>query len=289
MTAVSIIGAGRLGASLAHALVRAGHDLRAVSCRTLRSARESARVAGAGRATTDIVKAAGDAPLVFLTVPDGTLAEVAATLAASGLSWKKRTVFHTSGLVPASVLAPLARAGARIGSFHPAQTFARKSADPSLFKGTFFGLEGDPEAVKAAIAIVRRLRGAVLLLDAKDKPAYHAACVLCSAGSTVLFDAASRLLGASGLGADGASGVLMPLAERSLLNVKELGAKRALTGPVSRGDAAAVRAHLSALPEKGAVRGLYKALGLVSLETAAGAGRLSPKAAKALRRLLEDR
>lgn len=288
MISVSIIGAGRLGASLGYALVRSGYDLRAVSCRSLRSARESARIAGAGRAFTNIVKAAGDSGLIFLSVTDQALPEVAAALATSPLDWKKRTVFHTSGLVPARVLEPLARAGAHTASFHPAQTFARKEADPSLFRGIFYGLEGDPAAVRTALGIVRRLRGAALLLNEGDKAAYHAACVLCSAGETALFDAASRALAGMGLSAGHASRILMPLAERTLWNVKELGATAALTGPVSRGDAQAVRTHIEALPEKGAARALYAALGMASLETA-GKRKLAPAAVRALKRILGDK
>lgn len=288
MTGVSIIGAGRLGASLGHALVRQGYDLRALSCRTLRSARESTRIAGAGRAVTNIVKAVGNSPVVFLSVPDGALPAIAASLAASPLDWRKRTVFHTSGLVPSRVLEPLARAGAFTASFHPAQTFARKEADPDLFRGIFYGLEGDPTAVKTAMGIVRRLGGAALLLNENEKVLYHAACVMCSAGGTALFDAASRLLAGTGLDADEAARVLLPLAERTLRNVKRLGAAAALTGPVSRGDAKAIRSHLEALPAKGAARALYAALGLASLETI-GKGKLSPTSVRALRRILEDR
>jgi predicted short-subunit dehydrogenase-like oxidoreductase (DUF2520 family) len=288
MTGVSIIGAGRLGASLGHALARKGYDLRALSCRSLRSARKSTRIAGTGRAFTDIVKAAGDSPVVFLCVPDSALPAVTASLAASPMDWRKRTVFHTSGLVPAHVLEPLARAGAHTASFHPAQTFARKEADPDLFRGIFYGLEGDPAAVKTALGIVHRLGGAALILHEKDKVLYHAACVMCSAGGTALFDAASRLLTGTGLDVGDAARVLMPLAERTLRNVKELGAAGALTGPVSRGDAKAVRSHFEALPAKGAARALYAALGLASLETA-GKGKLSQTSVRALRRILEDR
>jgi predicted short-subunit dehydrogenase-like oxidoreductase (DUF2520 family) len=287
MTGISIIGAGRLGTSLGHALARKGYDLRALSCRTARSARESARIAGSGRAATDVVRAAGDSPVVFLCVPDGALPSVTALLAASPTDWRKRTVFHTSGLVPARVLEPLARAGAFTASFHPVQTFARKEADPGLFRGIFYGLEGNLDAMRTALRIVRRLGGAALILTEKEKALYHAACVLCSGGTAALFDSASALLARTGLGAGEAARVLLPLAQRTLRNVKEIGAAEALTGPVSRGDARAVRAHIEALPEEGTARALYAAMGLAGLEMA-GKGRLSPKTVRDLKRLLED-
>ena len=51
---------------------------------------------------------------------------------------------------------------------------------------------------------------------------------------------------------------LLPLVRATLDNVDELGADRALTGPVARGDLDTVRRHLDALPES--ERAAYRAL-----------------------------
>ena len=239
MKGVSIIGAGRLGASLGHALVRRGYDLRAVSCRTLRSARESVRVAGAGRAYTDIVKAAGDSghglPVRHGPGPSGGRGGpggIAARLEGpDGLSHER------PGPLPRPRAPRQGRGPYGVVPSRPRRSPGRKRI-PDLFRGIFFGIEGDPAAVRTALGIARRLGGSAILLDEKNKALYHAACVVCSAGGTAVFDAASRLLAGTGLEKDLAARVLMPLAEKSLRNVKELGATAAFTGPISRGDVA---------------------------------------------------
>lgn len=288
MKTVSIIGAGRLGASLGYVLARKGFEIRGLSCRRMTSARESAKLIGRGKATTGSVKAAGGAEILFLCVPDDSVAKTAALLAASPLQWQGRTVFHSSGLLPARVLAPLKKKGAFTASFHPIQTFARKEARPDLFKGIGYGLEGDPEALMTAGTIIRRLGGHALFLAEADKPLYHAACLLCSGGMATLLGSAFALLESRGLGEKEAGKVLLPLAQRTLQNVKEIGARPAVTGPFIRGDIKTILEHLRALPEKGRWRDIYSALGLRSLETAEKKD-LSPKTIRTLRKILEDK
>jgi predicted short-subunit dehydrogenase-like oxidoreductase (DUF2520 family) len=82
--------------------------------------------------------------------------------------------------------------------------------------------------------------------------------------------------------------VLLPLAQRTLQNVKEIGAGPAVTGPFVRGDIRTVLEHLRVLPAKGTWRDLYAAVGRRSLETA-GKRDLSPKTIRTLRKILEDR
>jgi len=285
---VSIIGAGRLGASLGYALARKGFEIKGLSCRGLTSARESAKLIGRGKPTASSLKAAAGAEILFLCVPDDSIAQTATLLAASSLQWQGRTVFHSSGLLPARVLAPLKKKGAFTASFHPIQTFARKEARLDLFKGIGYGLEGDTEALMAAGMIIRRLGGYALFLTKADKPLYHAACVLCSGGMATLLGSAFALLESRGLGEKEAERVLMPLAQRTLQNVKEIGARPAVTGPFIRGDVKTILEHLRALPEKGRWIDIYSALGLRSLETA-GKKDLSPKTIRTLRKILEDR
>ena len=288
LKSVSIIGAGRLGASLGHTLARKGFNIKGLSCRRLSSARESARLIGRGKATASSVRAAAGADILFLCIPDDSVAKTAVLLAASSLDWRGRTVFHSSGLLSARVLDPLRKKGAFTASFHPIQTFARKETRPGLFKGIGYGLEGDAEALMTAGKIIRRLGGHALFLAEADKPLYHAACVLCSGGTAALLGSAFALLESRGLGENEARKVLLPLAQRTLQNVKEIGAGPAVTGPFVRGDVRTILEHLRALPTRGPWIDIYSALGRRSLETAEKKD-LPLKTIKTLRKILEDR
>ncbi|MEN6311675.1 MAG: NAD(P)-binding domain-containing protein, partial [Acidobacteriota bacterium] len=97
MRTFSIVGAGRLGTSLAAALSKKGWNLEVIADRDPLAAREGRRIVGRGRATADLSKA-GRADVLFVCVPDDSLEAVARKLARSGPDWAGRIVFHTSGL-----------------------------------------------------------------------------------------------------------------------------------------------------------------------------------------------
>ena len=288
MKRFSIVGAGRLGTMLGAALVRRGWTAVAIIDKDVRAARESRRIIGQGAATTDFLRLAKAADIVVITVPDDAVGQVAGKLARSGISWSGKTVFHASGLLPARVLEPLRKRGARIASVHPVQSFPRKDAPPSIFKGITWGVEGDPAAVAAAEEMVRGLRGNILLLSEKDKPLYHAACSLASNAMIALGWTASGMLGAAGIGEKAAAGILSPLLQGTLQNVKDLGPEKALTGPILRGDAATVRQHLKALRDDPPARGVYLVMGKQILRLAEKGG-MPASRVRTLKRLLEGR
>jgi predicted short-subunit dehydrogenase-like oxidoreductase (DUF2520 family) len=281
----SIVGAGRLGTTLAAALVRRGWKLEAIVDRDVGAAREARRIIGAGRASTALAAAAKARGTVLIAVPDDAIARAAAGLARAGGSWEERDVIHTSGLLPSSVLVPLVRRCASAASLHPAQSFPRKDLPASVFKGITWGIEGDAAAAGAGSEIARSLGGHVLLLAAKDKPLYHAACTLASNALVALEFTAVQVLKEAGVDEDAALRTLMPLVQGTLQNVKSLGLEKALTGPVLRGDVETVRRHLRALGGDPAARRVYRALGEQTLRLAEAKGIPSEKV-RALKRLL---
>jgi len=287
MADISIIGAGRLGTSLGRALAAKGHRIRALACRSLRSAKLARAAVGQGRPVTDIAEAAALGKIVILCLPDEKIRATAARIAGSGVDWRGKTVLHTSGVFPAEALGPLRKKGAALGSFHPAQSFPEKGMPPSRFRGVSFGLEGDREALEVAGRLVRDLGGRPLALSAEAKPLYHAACILASNYPVILWQAAAEMLERAGVPGRKAVRLIGPLVEGTLRSVKKLDPERALTGPLVRGDVGTVKAHLEALSRL-APRHLrvYREIGLAALETAGKRG-LAPGKTRAIRALLE--
>lgn len=286
MKTFSVVGTGRLGTVLAAALARRGWQAEALVDREVRSSRESRLIVGAGRASTSLAAAAKARGTVFITVPDDAIEGVARGLARAGGSWAGRDVFHASGLLAAEALRPLAERGARVASVHPVRSFPRKDLPASVFRGIAWGIEGDAGAVESAAAMVRTLRGHVVLLAARDKPLYHAACALASNALVALEWTAADLLRGIGLPGSVAAQTLVPLAQGTLQNVKSLGPEKALTGPILRGDVATVRRHLEALKGDRMARRVYRVLGLQTLRLAE-ARDLPAAKVRALKRLLE--
>ena len=210
---IGILGPGRLGGTLAHLLREAGWQ-----------------VDLAGR----------DDPLpsasaLLLAVPDGRIAEVAASIPLG------RTLLHCSG---ASDLVPL-RPHHPAGSFHPLMTFPGLDVAIPELSGVPAALAGDPEAIAVGRAIAAALGMAPLEVPG-DRALYHCAAVMAGNFATVLLAEAAAVLEAAGVPRDQAAAALAPLALTSLQNAAQ-DPVSALTGPAARGDHATIRRHLEAL------------------------------------------
>ena len=288
MKRFSIIGAGRLGTSLGSALTRRGWELAVIADRDPAEARESRRIIGRGTASADIGRAVRAAGVLVISVPDDAVEAVARKLARAGGDWSGRTVFHTSGLLGSSALAPLRARGARVASLHPVQSFPAKAGGARLFRGISWGIEGDGEAVRLGKEIARSLGGRPFVVREEAKPLYHAACSLASNAFVALEAAAAALLAEAGAGRKRAPAVLTPLVQGTLQSVKKIGLEKALTGPIVRGDVGTVRRHLEALASRPLHDELYRVLGLEAIRLLSG-GKTPPRRLRALRRLLEDR
>lgn len=263
---ISIIGAGRLGTTLAIALAASGYSIQSLVARRVQNARKAARLLDAKVQVLAAkqLRSLIDADLFLISVPDDQIAGVACKLSEIDAD-QKRTALHTSGALSSDVLAPLREKGWHTGSIHPLISVSA-GHDASL-SGAFWGVEGDRTALRLGKEIVRDLGGKSFSIRAKDKPLYHAAAVMVAGNVVALFDVALEMLGQCGLDRKTARAVLLPLIASSVRNLEIKTPEDALTGTFSRGDLATVKRHLAAIksPE---VRRLYRILGNRSLDLA---------------------
>lgn len=244
---VALIGPGRVGQALGRLLARAGVPIRYIVARRRAAARRAARFIGAGRAVAFESGLIGAAKVFLLTVSDDAVASVAAELARRRDDWRGTVVLHTSGSLPASVLAPLARRGARVGSLHPFQSVPTREAGARNLVGSFWSFEGDAAAARLARRWVRRLKGTLFTMRASRKTLYHAAAVVSCGGLVAQLDQSARMLARAGVPARITRLLLAQFAAETLRNFAALGARRALTGPAARGDWGTVERHRRAL------------------------------------------
>ena len=255
---LAIVGAGRAGAALALAARDAGYRIAAVASRRRRSAATLAIETGAELAPTPLA-AVRTADITLLTVPDGALAPVAATIAASGVALRGRGVVHTAARLGPGVLAALRVTAASVGVLHPLQALTGRESAP-LLHGAYFRIEADPVLQPRLLAMVAAMGGREISVDAAHRDLYHAAAVLAGNAPLALLARATELLVAAGAEAGVAHAALAALLEGAARNARLAGPAQALTGPVVRGDDAAVRAHLEALRPYADARALYAAL-----------------------------
>lgn len=256
-TKVGFIGAGRLGATLASALLETGHRVASVASRRLPEAQTVASALGPGvEFTTDAGRVAARCDLVFLTVPDAAIGPTCRSIA-----WEPRhLVVHCSGALGLDALADVTDAGGIAGCLHPLQSFPSRTPEPERLRGIFCGVEGADPLGPLLEQIVTGFGAQPFRLEGVDRTLYHAAAVFVSNHVVALASAAGRLWTLAGLPEPLARQALSPLLLAASANVAALELRDALTGPVARGDVATVEAHLRALAADPALRELYRAL-----------------------------
>ncbi len=276
---VGVIGCGRVGAVLGAALQRAGHDVVAVSAVSEASlGRAATLLPGVAVSTPDeVVRAAG---LVLLAVPDDVLPGLVAGLAEVGAFTAGQLVAHTSGRHGLGVLEPAA--GTLPLALHPVLPFSGTAVDLARLEGASFGVTAPDVLRPIAEALVVEMGGEPVWVLDELRPLWHAALAHAANHLVTVVSSAADLLRSAGAEDPGA--VLAPLLTAALDGALRQG-DAALTGPVSRGDAGTVAAHLDVLPDD--VRPAYLALARLTADRALATGRLKAAQADALLGVLQ--
>ncbi|MEV5647590.1 DUF2520 domain-containing protein [Nocardia sp. NPDC052254] len=256
---VGIVSAGRVGSALGVALERAGHVVFGVAAISDAS-RHRARTRLPESRILPVEEIAARSELLILAVPDSELPGLVTGLATAAVVRPGTIVAHTSGANGVAVLAPLTELGVRPLAIHPAMTFTGHDEDTARLANACFGITAADEIGYAiAQSLVIEMGGEPVRVAEERRTLYHAAL---AHGSnhlvTLIVDAVAALRAAlDGPGLLGqpmvddqpgglAERMLAPLASAALDNALRRGLP-ALTGPVARGDSAAVVAHLAAL------------------------------------------
>jgi predicted short-subunit dehydrogenase-like oxidoreductase (DUF2520 family) len=195
--AIQVIGPGRLGSALPHAMGEAG-------------------------LVVDGPYGRGDippfAPIVLLCVPDDEIAGAARRVSGDSI------VAHCAGSRTLELLAPH-----ECFSLHPLLTVTKATVN---FAGVGCAVEAStPRARAACMLIVNALGMQPFEMSDALRPLYHAAASVGSNYMVTLADAAERLMAQAGVRRE----LLVPLVMAAVQNWSALG-PQALTGPIARGD-----------------------------------------------------
>jgi predicted short-subunit dehydrogenase-like oxidoreductase (DUF2520 family) len=285
---VAIVGCGRLGTAMGKHLSGAGYPLAGLSSRSLSSIEETARIIGTDKISENPCDITRHADVIFITTPDGIIADACKNLADRGGIKEGAVVLHCSGAHPSTILASAKNSRAVIGSMHPLQSFASKSLEGNPFDGIIISVEGGDDAVTIARQMAKDLGARCLTIPTDAKTLYHAAAVVASNYLVTILDLAFRLIGTAGISSSDAFSVLKPLVDGTLSNIEKAGTTAALTGPIARGDAETVQRHMAAIMEKiPELAKLYQILGLYTVDIAQAGGGIENDAVLALRKALE--
>jgi predicted short-subunit dehydrogenase-like oxidoreductase (DUF2520 family) len=193
-----VVGRGRMGMALSHALRAAGIAVRGPH----------------GRGAEG-----DDASIVILCVPDREIA------AASAMIRSAAVVGHVSASADLALLEPHERF-----VMHPLLSVVGEGA---AFRGAACAVDGSTaHALGVAQALAMRLGMRARHIDPGQRALYHAAASAASNYLTTVVGMAERLAMIVGLERHD----LLPLVRSAVDNWSERGAHAALTGPVARGD-----------------------------------------------------
>ncbi|HEY4080606.1 MAG TPA: DUF2520 domain-containing protein [Burkholderiaceae bacterium] len=285
-TRIALIGAGRLGQSLALALAAAGRPPVAVASRSLAHAQAlAARLPGCRAMTLDeaVSEAVIEAELVLLTVPDDAIEAVAASL-----PWRVgQAAVHCSGATELSALDAAADRGAAVGGFHPLQIFSDPERAADLIAGSSVVIEAEAPLRQSLLDLAALLAMRPMTLPPGGRAAYHAAANFSASFLLSMLDEAVQIWTRIGLPPEQALQALLPLAQGTLESAANRGLPGALSGALSRGDVGVVQRHLQALdalgPEHG---GFYRELSRRQLSLAQASGRLDNETLRRLEAVL---
>ena len=276
---ICIIGSGRLGRTLAFAIDKADSDEAAivsVSSRTensLGAAKEIlANSSGEIFFTHDNLLAAQKANCIFICTPDDEIEKICREIfgAAVAVNIKdgdnvvtdsakslgrdnsiknpsQMTVFHFSGSKKTNILDLAARAGASVACMHPLKSFASPAEAVKTLENTLYGItydRKDTRAKKNMDILLAILKGRNIFVENDNKTLYHACACIASNYLVSLMDFAADAGAEIGLDPDVFLSGLINLSEGTLANIKKLGTKKALTGPIARGDTCTIREHV---------------------------------------------
>lgn len=239
MKTLNIIGAGRVGRSLAHLWhARGVFEIQDVLTASAASANEAVQFIGAGRVVT-AMRDMRPADVWMLAVPDGQIASVAALLA-KNMNVKGAIVFHCSGALASTVMGPLQAQACKLASAHCILSFSSPGTAVEQFAGTPCALEGDALATQSLQTMFAGIGAQPFALAAEHKVLYHAAAVFATNFLPVLQVVAADLWHSTGM----PQGMIAPLSasllRNAVQNITTQGAVQALTGPAARGDTAVV-------------------------------------------------
>jgi predicted short-subunit dehydrogenase-like oxidoreductase (DUF2520 family) len=282
---VGFIGAGRVGCAMAWHCHRLGYPIAGV---TDLKPKQAWVVYGLmkqhyERLSSRDVAAASD--VLFLTVPDTHIVPVFESVR----KWLMpgTIVAHCSGAFGTEVIAGAREQGLGVLALHPVQSFSSHSQAIRSLPGSFFAADGSATGLRFGRHLVRQLQGGWVIVRGPDRSLYHAMCVFASNFISALFDGAEEIAGELGISRRRAGLMLAPLARTVLDNVTEQGAGPSLTGPVERGDAVTVAAHLRALAKRApSLAPMYRVLSGRLAEMAARKG-LDKQMVARIREVLE--
>jgi len=282
---VAVLGAGRLGSSLAIALDKAGYTVAAITSRQPTHREWLNSHITTGIVVENVQTAVNVANIVFITGPDAYIEKIC-----SGVKWRShQAVIHCAGAMSLAPLDTARVAGAQTAGFHPLQTFPTIDSYERLQDVSFAIESASPELLGWLRTLAEDLGGSAFQIESSQRAAYHASAVMACGLLSGLTGLSAEMWESLGIERTEALRRLIPLLRATVDALDEKGLPHAITGPFVRGDIETITMHLEATANKSiGIRNAYAALALASLHIAKEQGGLSDSGFEGIKSLLSN-
>ncbi len=246
---ITIIGAGNVGYHLSQRLKEVGHNIQQVFSRRTDKVLRVSKIVGA-QPIDNISSLQSGANLYIIAVKDDAIGDVAEKMRKklAGNTW----VVHTSGSVPATVLAPYFN---NYGVFYPLQTFSiSRMAD---FLNIPILVDSNKELMKNRLyQLGETISPKVYRINDEQRAKLHVTAVMVNNFTNHLYAMAEDILKKEELPME----VLIPLIQETSKKVSLFPAKEMQTGPAIRGDEDTIQRHMAYLDQFPDYQKVYQAL-----------------------------
>lgn len=235
---IAIVGLGSVGKVLARLISESSYEFVGGFSRTRKSALDALNIIGTGRLMEP--ETLEDADIVFLSVPDAKIPQVARELTSLSLPFSDMTFIHCSGSLRKEVLEPLESRGAKTGIFHPLFPFIDFQFSIESIRGAYVAVEGPKWLYDFAKDL-----GFLPFPAPERRELYHLGAVYSSGLLLALLSISVEIAEEIGVPRE----AYIKLAEFALKGTLKFGLKKAITGPWKRGDEEIIKRHIEVSPD----------------------------------------
>lgn len=284
---ISFIGAGKVGTSLGIYLKKNNFNVLGYYSRSFSSSEKASNLTNSIAFKT--LKATLKADIIFITVNDDSIKEVAMNISRLNINLENKIFVHMSGALSSCEIGVLKRETTDVVSLHPIQAFADVSNSVEQLQNTTFSIEGGDKAIQKIKNILDKCSNPYFILEENQKSLYHASACVVSNYLVTLLDYGFSILKHIGIPEELAINSFFPLIEANINNIKKSGTEKSLTGPIARGDLDTIKKHLEAFKENDFNNThLYKVMGDYTISLAQKDKLKNNKKALQISKLLEE-
>jgi|GEM_PF-2764033 len=242
---IGIIGTGRLGLSLAKALVPQYSVVWV--CNKNGSSVTGFNSTSLEQLTEQMIQ---EVDSIAICTTDKAIEIIVTTILQKSTNLDKKCIFHCSGALSVTVLSPLQQYGAYILAMHPYQTFPYP--DKQLLFAIPWLIEGDHTAFTLLEPMLQHLNAKAFkttnILSKEEKLLWHSTAVFSSNFTATLYQIAASII--KHLEINSAEEFIRSIAIQTIVNahksLQENG-RIEMSGPITRGDLNIVQQEIEAL------------------------------------------